>query len=33
MTNEQLVADYAATRSPATLDEIVRRNQKLLHHI
>ena len=32
MTNEQLVAQYAATRSTATLDQIVRRNQKLLHH-
>lgn len=33
MDNEQLLAAYAQTRSPATLDEIVRRNQKLLHHI
>lgn len=33
MTNEQLVAEYAATRSAATLDQIVRRNQALLHHI
>jgi RNA polymerase sigma-B factor len=31
--NEQLLAAYAQTRSPAVLDEIVRRNQKLLHHI
>ncbi len=33
MENEQLLAVYAETRSPATLDEIVRRNQNLLHHI
>ncbi len=33
MTNEQLVAEYAATRSPATLDQIVRDNQRLLHHV
>ena len=33
MTNEQLLALYAETRSHATLDEIVGRNQKLLHHI
>jgi RNA polymerase sigma-B factor len=33
MTNEQLLAQYANTRSPALLDEIVRANQKLLHHI
>ncbi len=33
MTNEQLVAEYAATRSPRVLDELVRRNQRLLHHI
>jgi RNA polymerase sigma-B factor len=33
MENEQLLAIYAQTRSPATLDEIVRRNQNLLHHI
>lgn len=32
MTNEELVAHYAATRSAATLDQIVRRNEKLLHH-
>jgi RNA polymerase sigma-B factor len=31
--NEQLLAAYAATRSAATLDELVRRNQNLLHHI
>jgi len=31
--NEQLLAAYADTGSPATLDEIVRRNQNLLHHI
>ena len=33
VTNEQLVARYAATRSAATLDQIVRSNQKLLHHV
>ncbi len=33
MTNEQLVAEYAATHSPRVLDEVVRRNQRLLHHI
>jgi RNA polymerase sigma-B factor len=33
VTNEQLVADYAATRSTGTLDTIVRRNQRLLHHV
>ena len=33
MENEQLLAAYAETRSPATLDEVVRRNQNLLHHI
>jgi RNA polymerase sigma-B factor len=33
MENELLLADYSATRSAATLDEIVRRNQNLLHHI
>jgi len=31
--NEQLLAAYADTGSSATLDEIVRRNQNLLHHI
>ncbi len=33
MENEHLLAVYADTGSPATLDEIVRRNQNLLHHI
>ena len=33
MDNEQLVAEYAATRSPASLDQIVRDNQRLLHHV
>ena len=33
MNNEQLVADYAATRSPVSLDQIVRDNQRLLHHV
>ena len=33
MENEQLLAAYARTRSAATLDEVVRRNQNLLHHI
>ncbi len=33
MNNEQLVAEYAATRSPAGLDQIVRDNQRLLHHV
>lgn len=33
MDNEQLLTVYAETRAPATLDEIVRRNQNLLHHI
>jgi RNA polymerase sigma-B factor len=31
--NEQLLAAYAQKRAPVTLDEIVRRNQNLLHHI
>jgi RNA polymerase sigma-B factor len=31
--NEQLLSAYAETRSAATLDELVRRNQNLLHHI
>jgi RNA polymerase sigma-B factor len=31
--NEQLLAAYVSTGSSATLDEIVRRNQNLLHHI
>src|SRR5665647_1329487 len=33
MENEKLLAAYAETGSTATLDEIVRRNQNLLHHI
>ena len=33
MTNEELLAQYAKTRSPATLDEIIRANQNLLHYI
>ena len=33
MDNEQLLAAYTETGSTATLDEIVRRNQNLLHHI
>jgi RNA polymerase sigma-B factor len=33
MENEQLLAAYSETGSSATLDEIVRRNQNLLHHI
>jgi len=33
MDNEQFLAAYAETGSTATLDEIVRRNQNLLHHI
>ena len=33
MDNEQLLAAYAETGSSASLDEIVRRNQNLLHHI
>ena len=33
MENEQLLAAYHETGSAATLDEIVRRNQNLLHHI
>ena len=33
MDNEQLLAAYAETASSTTLDEIVRRNQNLLHHI
>ena len=32
MTNEQLLAEYRATRSPAILEQVVRRNQGLLHH-
>jgi len=33
MDNEQLLAAYAEAGFSATLDEIVRRNQNLLHHI
>ena len=33
MENEQLLAAYAETGSSAALDEVVRRNQNLLHHI
>jgi RNA polymerase sigma-B factor len=33
MGNEELLATYAETRSPAVLDDLVRRNQNLLHHI
>ncbi|MFA4964161.1 MAG: sigma-70 family RNA polymerase sigma factor [Thermoleophilia bacterium] len=33
MDNEQLLTAYADTRSPETLDELVRRNQNLLHYI
>jgi len=33
MDNERLLAAYAEAGSSATLDEIVRRNQNLLHHI
>jgi RNA polymerase sigma-B factor len=33
MENEQLIADYAVARSPDALDQLVRRNQRLLHHI
>jgi len=33
MENEQLLAAYTETGSSAALDEIVRRNQNLLHHI
>jgi RNA polymerase sigma-B factor len=33
LTNEQLVAEYAARRSAAALDAIVRNNQRLLHHV
>ena len=33
MENEQLLTAYVATRAPATLEEIVGRNQNLLHHI
>lgn len=33
MSNERLLADYANSRSPAVLDELIRSNQNLLHHI
>ena len=33
MENEQLLAAYAETGSSAVLDDVVRRNQNLLHHI
>lgn len=33
MENERLLATYAETGSPDKLDEVVRRNQNLLHHI
>ncbi len=33
MENERLLAGYATSASPAVLDELVRRNQNLLHHI
>ena len=33
MQNEQLIAGYATGGSAAALDELVRRNQNLLHHI
>ncbi|MGO8683856.1 MAG: sigma-70 family RNA polymerase sigma factor, partial [Thermoleophilia bacterium] len=33
VSNEQLVAEYAANRDVAVLDQIVRANQRLLHHI
>jgi RNA polymerase sigma-B factor len=33
MENERLLAQYATTGSPTALDELVRRNQNLLHHI
>jgi len=32
-TNERLLAAYAETSAPGTLDELVLRNQNLLHHI
>jgi RNA polymerase sigma-B factor len=32
-SNEELLARYAADRSAATLDRLVRANQRLLHHI
>lgn len=33
MENERLLSEYASSGSPAALDELVRRNQNLLHHI
>jgi RNA polymerase sigma-B factor len=33
VNNEQLVAEYAVSRDVAVLDQIVRANQRLLHHI
>jgi len=33
MENEKLIAEYAGGRSVDVLDKIVRRNQRLLHHI
>ena len=33
LDNEELLADYADNGSAETLDELVRRNQNLLHHI
>ena len=33
MDNEGLLVTYAETGSPEALDELVRRNQNLLHHI
>lgn len=33
MENERLLSQYAGSGSPAALDELVRRNQNLLHHI
>jgi len=33
LDNEHLAAEYVETRSAASLDQIVRRNQALLHHV
>ncbi len=33
LDNEELLADYADNGSAEALDELVRRNQNLLHHI
>ncbi len=33
MDNEQLLVTYAESRAPGALDELVRGNQRLLHHI